>query len=222
MEVAEARANIYGFLSAVYSSEPTMQLLRKLRAGEFVRTLGDMGLELERSFLEKKEEELLEELVLEYTRLFIGPGRHVQPYESVWSEEGGQRGLLWSEATADVQAFVKSLGLRYKRSYSSLPDHIGVELELMQKLALKELACRKEHDREGALRCLELSKQFLEEHLGRWVPSFCREVISESEGCFYGQVARLTQEYVSFDSGELERAFCSAAEGAGAPPGGKV
>jgi len=44
--------------------------------------------------------------------------------------------------------------LKYRPDYTGIPDHISVELELMQKIAQRE-AKAWEEDREGALRCLK-------------------------------------------------------------------
>jgi TorA maturation chaperone TorD len=203
--VARQRSNIYGFLATAYRQEVNSEFLQQLRDPKFLVILSDLGIQLTTDFLQKPEEELLDDLAVEYAGLFLGPGGHISPHESVHHQRsGGQNGLLWGESTAEVKRFIESTGLSYDPEYKGLPDHISVELEFMQQLTLREEQAWRDEDEDGALDCLRTEKKFIEEHLARWVPAFCDKVIKEAELPFYREMAALTKNFIEFDREEVE------------------
>ena len=205
--LAEQRSNIYGLLATLYRQEPTCDLLEQIRTPEFLETLSHMGGDLEDDFLIRPEDELLEEMAVEYTRLFLGPGKHVSPHESVHHErEDGQWGQLWGASTVEVRKFIEGTGLRYETKYRGLPDHIGVELEFLEALTRREEEAWAEDDEEGVRRCLAVERRFLDEHLLRWVVPFCDKVIAAAELSFYRSLASLTKRFIEFDRQEFLRA----------------
>jgi TorA maturation chaperone TorD len=205
MAVARQRSNIYGLLASVYRQEITADLLHQVKDPQFLGVLSDLGIQLRSDFLQKPEEELLDDLAVEYARLFLGPGGHISPHESVQHQKGdGQSGLLWGESTAEVKRFIESTGLSYDPEYKGLPDHISVELEFMQQLTLREEQAWRDEDEDGALDCLKTEKKFIEEHLVRWVPVFCDKVIKEAELPFYREMAVLTKNFIEFERQEVE------------------
>lgn len=205
MAVARQRSNIYGLLASIYRQEVTADLLHQVKDPQFLGVLSDLGIQLETDFFQKPEQELLDELAVEYTRLFLGPGQHISPYESVHHQRsGGQSGQLWGESTAEVKKFIESTGLSYDPDYKGLPDHISVELEFMQQLTLREEQAWREEDKDGAANCLKIEKKFIEDHLVRWVPAFCDKVIKEAELPFYREMTALTKNFIEFEREEVE------------------
>ena len=100
-ELAGHRSSIYGFLAAIYRQELTSELLQQMKAYRFQEVLSNLGVKLNNGFFQNSEKELLENLAIEYTRLFVGPGKHISPHESVHhKKEGVQSGQLWGELTA--------------------------------------------------------------------------------------------------------------------------
>jgi TorA maturation chaperone TorD len=205
MAVARQRSSIYGLLAAVYRQEVTADLLHQVKDPQFLGVLSDLGLQLASDYLQKPQEELLSDLAVEYARLFLGPGQHISPHESVHHQRGdGQSGLLWGESTAEVKRFIESTGLSYSSEYTGLPDHISVEFEFMQQLTLREEQAWREEDEDGALDCLRTERKFIEEHLVRWVPFFCDKVTREAELPFYREMAALTKNFIEFEREEVE------------------
>ena len=203
-EVARQRSNIYGLLAAIYREEVTPALLRHLRDPQFRGALSGLGVDLEDEFFRLPEEKFIEDLALEYTRLFLGPGRHISPHESVHlrEEEGG--GLLWGEATVKIKRFIESSGLEYKSDYHGMPDHISVELEFMQQLTKREAKAWGDNDPASVPCCLKIEKGFMDEHFLRWIPLFCEKVIKDAELPFYREVAKLTNGFLEFEKQEIE------------------
>jgi TorA maturation chaperone TorD len=168
--------------------------------------LSGLGIKWESDFLQKPEEELLDDLAVEYARLFLGPGKHISPHESVHLPSGeGQSSQLWGESTVEVKKFIESSGLEYKSEYTGLPDHISVELEFMEQVTLREEQAWKEEDKDGAFHCLNMEKRFMEEHLILWIPIFCEKVMEEAESFFYRDMAALTKNFVEFDKEEISK-----------------
>jgi TorA maturation chaperone TorD len=172
----------------------------------FQEILSTLGIELNNGFFKKPEKELLENLAVEYAYLFLGPGKHISPHESVHhKKEGVQSGQLWGELTAEVKRIIESSGLEYKSEFTGMPDHISVELEFMQHVVQREAQAWEADDDKTALLCLKNEKIFVDEHLFRWIPEFCEKVIKTAESPFYREMARLTQSFIEFEKQELNK-----------------
>ena len=204
--MARQRSDIYGFLAMVYRQEVTSDFLEQIKDPQFLGVLSDLGIQFDDDFLKKPEEELLEELAIEYTRLFLGPGRHVSPHESVQHQRAeGKWGQLWGDSTVEVKKFIETTGLEYQTDYKGLPDHISVELEFMQQLTLREEQAWEEEDTDGAAYCRKIEEKFIEEHLIPWVPEFCEKIIQEAELPFYKNLAAITRNFIEFEKDEIKR-----------------
>jgi TorA maturation chaperone TorD len=136
-----------------------------------------------------------EELLDEYERLFVGPGRTpCPPYESLWL--GGQprleQGRLMGAASVAVADLYRRLGLDVAAAAHELPDHVAIELEALAVSLRAEDAAAEEA--RGAL---------LHEHLLSWLPAFCAAVEREARQPFYVVLARVTTAWV-------ERLACDA------------
>ena len=119
---AVERSNLYGFLATIFRGEPSTDQIRTIRGGEFLDALSDAGVALGDDVLDGADDALAETLAVEYTRLFIGPGKHVAP-----SEAAQREGALWGKTTSEVAALITGAGFQYRHEYCELPDHISVE-----------------------------------------------------------------------------------------------
>ena len=212
-ELAGFRSDIYGFLAAVYRQELTSELLQQMKDHRFQDILATLGVELSNGFFKKPEKELLETLAVEYAYLFIGPGKHISPHESVHHQkEGVQSGQLWGELTGEVKNIIESSGLEYKSEYTGMPDHISVELEFMQQVVQREAQAWEADDDETARLCLKNEKKFVDEHLLGWIPDFCQKVSAAAEMPFYREMAGLTRSFIEFEKQELKKLTEDAGE----------
>ncbi len=206
-ETAASRSNVYGLLAAVFRAEPSAALLARLKAPEFANVLESLGLTLGNDFHDSPCEKLVEDLAVEYTGLFVGPGSHISPHESVNVEfENAMEAALWGPQTVGVKKFVEAVGLRYDESFTGLPDHLSAELELMQRLAAKEAAAWAESNEEYATNILKIEQRFLDEHLSRWAARFCDKVIERTGHGFYQGFAEVTKGFVEYE-GKCLQAF---------------
>ncbi len=182
----------------------TETLIKRFKDTGLFSVLSGMGAEFGDDFLKKQEEELVEDLAVEFTRLFIGPGKHISPHESVHNERNdGDWGQLWGKSTVEVKKFIETAGLEYQSDYNGLPDHISVEMEFMQEAARREAQTMTEGDNEGLLYCLKMQKIFIDDHLYTWIPDFCTKVINEAKLSFYREMAKLTKSFVEFEKDNI-------------------
>ncbi len=203
-EQAQQRSNIYGFLARVYRKELTSEMLARIKDPRFKEVLADLEVTLGDEFFSVPEGELIENLSVEYTRLFLGPGKHISPHESVHHErDDGDWGALWGASTVDVKKFIESLGLEYKETDRSIPDHISVELEMMQKVIAKEAEEWNKKGRKEAQHYVKIEKMFMEDHIMKWIPQFCDKVIAEAELSFYREMAELTKIFLALETEEI-------------------
>ncbi len=195
-------SNLYGFLAAVFREEVSEHFLAQLRSPELRQTLTDAGITLDDSLLRGPDQEVLRDLAVEFTALFLGPGEHISPHESVHLPQGGN---LWGAETVMVRKFVNALGFKYAEEFSGMPDHISVELELMAELARREGVAWEQGDTDGAANSLSYQSQFMAEHLAKWVPTFCSKVMDIAGLSFYRDMARLTVDFLESERTDIER-----------------
>lgn len=204
-ETATARANVYGLLSAIFRAEPSSSLLARLKDPEMSGVFDALGHSLGDDFRDSPSEQLKEDLAVEFTRLFLGPGPHISPHESLNVEEGcGPDGGHWGPDTVKVKNFVEAAGLTVDAGFTGMPDHICVELEFMQMLATREAEAWTEAEEEFATNIQKIEKRFYDEHLSRWVGRFCDRVIETSEHSFYRGIAEMTKGFIEYEGETLQ------------------
>lgn len=201
--MAIERQGLYGLLATVFREEMTTDLLGHLLNPDFQENLSAAGVDVEAFSKLEPGKTLLDNLDLEFSRLFMGPGKHVSPYESV--HRGGDDGTLWGQETVALKNFIEQSGFTYDENYYGLPDHISVELEFMAHLSETEAECWRQNDPEKAANCQLFQKSFLNKHLGCWVGIFSDKVAELAEHPFYQQMALLTRNFVEIDQQELNQ-----------------
>ncbi|MBC8412391.1 molecular chaperone TorD family protein, partial [bacterium] len=117
--------------------------------------------------------------------------------------DDGDWGTHWGASTVEVKKFIESLGLQFSESDTSVPDHISVEMELMQRVIAKELQSWNSDNRKDALHYLKIEKLFIDDHINKWVPSFCDKIIAAAELPFYREMAALTKKYIELEMTEI-------------------
>ncbi len=207
VEMATARSQAYGLLASIFRAEPSREFIDELRGPRFAGALASLDVDLGRDFERASAEALREDLGIEFTRLFMGPGEHISPHESIFVEVDGEAGGLYGAITVKVKKFIETTGLEYDDSFTGLPDHVSAELEFMCKLGEFEAEKWSNGDDEGARYCMSVQKMFAEEHLLRWIPQFCEQVIARAELPFYREMARITNEFVDFDYESIEKSL---------------
>ena len=89
-----------------------------------------------------------DELLLDYTRLFLGPNDILaKPYGSVWLS--GEQPLMQG-STMEVLDLYREGGFDLAEDFRELPDHIAAELEFLYLLIFRENQARQAGDDDAA------------------------------------------------------------------------
>jgi len=140
----------------------------------------------------------LQTLLVDYTRLFLGPIEALaSPYGSSWlgapveTEDNPPPAVLdlYSEGGFDIDG-----------EFQELPDHVAVELEFLYLLAFTQNQARQAGDNEALAASEALQQRFLGEHLGAWVGAFTAAMKSGAETPFYRELAAFTAHFVGMQA----------------------
>jgi putative dimethyl sulfoxide reductase chaperone len=139
-----------------------------------------------------------ESLLLDYTRLFLGPPHTIAaPYGSVWLED---EKTLMGDSTMAVQELYHEGGFEIDEDFRELPDHIAAELEFLYLLIYRETEGHRNGEPEALKAATGLKKRFLNEQLGLWVGPFTAAVKAGAQSGFYRQLAELTDRFVKLEA----------------------
>lgn len=191
VEIAQAvaRGNVYGLLARLTSTEVDAELLAELRKDEVLEALREAGVDLAPALASESDQALLEQLATAYAYVFL---MNVNPHESVQRGEG----TLWGERTVAANRFLEEAGLAVEGETSLLPDHISMELAVMQRLTTDEAAARAAGDEARVAELLGLQQRYLKEHLGAWGVQFFGSTEKVANHEFYRAFSKLAREFL--------------------------
>ncbi len=222
--IALARANIYNLLASAYAEPPSVRVVRAVADGTLLRAFRDVGLdnaaaELDTFIIGRDAEDVLEEMEIEYTRLFAAPGTgYVPPYQSMYCDEphdcdtalpnDGKRldkRQLWGDCAVAAERMYLEAGLSVTGHLRDVPDHIGLELQFMHHLCGREAEALNAGRSLAAEESVRLQMAFLETQLLPWIDRFCQAVGNAARHPFYRGMASLTSAFVISDVEELRQ-----------------
>lgn len=186
-------ARVYDFLKVIFATEPSPELLKYLQTPEILDSLKSTGVHLsEENFSESQLPQLLED----YTQLFIGPMKHISLNESIYTEKTPQ---FWGEAAVNIKKLVKYVGLELNEKGTQMPDHISVEFELMQKLLEAKMEALENNDRSTVEQCAKAISYLYDDHIVKWVPQVCDQVIEKAQTSVYKAVGMWTKVFIQIN-----------------------
>lgn len=125
---------------------------------------------------QKDGEDVLTEVCVEYTRLFVGPpSPAVAPWETFYRAKRCNEGF--GETTFAMQNELRKAGLEVKNENNQYADHMGLELLLLSELCLRG-------DRAAV-------DAFKDERPGSWCKEFAAALAKECPGGYYALLAEL-------------------------------
>lgn len=141
--------------------------------------------------------EARESLLVDYTRLFLGPvNASAKPYGSVWL---GTEETLMRESTMAVLEMYEEGGFELDEEFHELPDHVAAELEFLYLLTFNENQARRIGDSQAAAAAAGLRTRFLHEHLSVWIGPFTAAVRAGARSSFYRELAELTDRFIRME-----------------------
>lgn len=229
--IVAARMSLYRFLSlalmdphrgswAVLADQHTQTLVRQ--AAEWIRTLpaarvGDLASGEEPiaaldpasvlAALPRDAEALNDQFEQTFGLLSVGAVPACQT-EYIPGKHAFQR----SNALADIAGFYRAFGFQPARAGRERPDHIVLQLEFMARLCHLELNAAQSDGREPpeepraaerAAICRDAQRRFFAEHMGWWIPGFCKLLRENTPSPFYRAAARLLAAWIAAERGLL-------------------
>ena len=135
--------------------------------------------------IDNASDRILEDLLWDYTRMFIGPYKlPCPPWESVYRS---QAKLMMQDAADDVRRIYAAFGLSVEET-GVMPDHIGIELNFLA--LVYERAGERNGKRSDYIR---IGDTFLNDHLIKWVPQFTADMEMAAEAPLYKALAQTTR-----------------------------
>lgn len=220
--VGIARACSLGWRTlAMGFDEPTQQWVEALLHGTVTSDLSEatewLGSERERfagalemisDFVTEQEvrdiQDVLRDLKMEHARAFVGAASSLKapPQESAYLQQDSEgAATVRGPATFAVQEFYRRHGVQTPSSPQVLPDHIAIELECMYSLSSRERQAWEKGDVEAAEALRRAQLRFIEEHLARWVPDFCRRVQNAARCNLCFALACILREFLAMETG---------------------
>jgi TorA maturation chaperone TorD len=206
-QVMNARQNVYDLLRCFFLQEPTEIFLQALREENLLGNLAgyhpdlDEGVRLLSGVVTSPGMPLrVPGLLLEFTRLFVGPSP-IPLYESLYRSE---KPLFMQEETLAVRKKYLEAGLVVHPDRSFPEDHIGAELEFIFFLCRKTAEAEDPEQQETLLR---IQQRFFQDHLIHWVTPLCDRLLAETQSPYFQGVARMTRGFISWDFQEIVSRF---------------
>lgn len=197
---APARADFCRFLAACYY-QPAPEFAEERLFDSMRHAATEIHPELAahaRRLGEQFSAEAVEELLLDYTRLFLGPTDILaKPYASVWLS--GENALM-RDSTMAVLDLYREGGFEIDETFQELPDHIAAELEFLYLLIYRENEARLKSDASALALNSAIRKRFLDEHLAQWVAPFTAAMKAGAQSAFYQELAALTEHFVALEA----------------------
>jgi putative dimethyl sulfoxide reductase chaperone len=139
----------------------------------------------------------LQELLVDYTRLFLGaPQALAKPYSSVWLS--GQPELMQDSAMELLKLYEQG-SFEIDPEFRDLPDHVAVELEFLYLLTYQQNQARAHGDVQAQQAVAVMRTAFLVGHLGRWLGPFILAVHDHAQCEFYRELAEFTELFVRLE-----------------------
>lgn len=194
----ENRAGLYNLLRALYSY-PLTDILLDTLSGLDVGPKSHLAAGVAKMQSRLKAEDapslkhVAEELKVEMTRLFEGPGLPVAPPYASYYLHGGQ---LMAQAAVDARQFYLDWHALPEGEIRLPDDHIALELGFLAHLAQQAVQAKSTTELTTTLKG---SREFIRVHLQPWLPKFCVAQIKASTDPFFIGLTHLLQGMVEAD-----------------------
>ena len=150
----------------------------------------------------------LDELAVDYCRLFVGPTDHLPPFESVW-----KTGQFQSETTTSMRDFMSVIGYSAKQSDpSAMLDHLAVQLDLMAAIlevrhqAVTDSTTNDDHDSNSESAdpdlVLDVARTYFHQHL-TWPSTMIAAAAERASTPFYRSSIELTGNFLAMQANDF-------------------
>ncbi|HJR76730.1 MAG TPA: molecular chaperone TorD family protein [Nitrospiraceae bacterium] len=118
------------------------------------------------------------------------------PYETLF---GNDHVFAQSHVMGDIAGFYKAFGVELSKDIHERLDHLSVEFEFMHFLTYKESYSRCHDGIEKTDIVVDAQKKFVKNHIGRWVPLFCRMLAKKADSGLFKLIADSMSDWMDFE-----------------------
>ena len=179
----------FKLLSSMYLCKPSQEAIAGWASLLAYDTCGEFE-ELKDALegIQTASSEAREDLLWDYTRLFVGPYRlPCPPWESVYTSS---KKLMMQDAADSARRAYAEFGLTVNDP-AVMPDHIGAELDFLA-IVLERAGAENGTETD----CAGTAGKFLNEHLLNWVPRFTQDLEMSAGTLLYKALARTTRNAI--------------------------
>ena len=153
--------------------------------------LFDFAQTAERDAAEGKD--VITELSVEYTRLFVGPpSPAAPPWETYYPEQEGVNVTCgFGEPTFAMKALLREEGLQISGENHQFEDHMGIELLYISTLLLRAA--------EGETELFTKVSHFICEHPRKWIDRLCAKVVEAFPEGYMIKLLRLAKALMELE-----------------------
>ncbi len=200
----EKRAEIYWWLSGIFSSELSTRELAQYETPaihEFLAGLGENPQlsqpvnalnKVLKTLLSKENPQVL--LAESFYNLFLKCDQFsVLPYASLYIEKAQLKGKTPAQAITEL---MEKNGVHVQEITDEPYDHIAVELDFLGHLIIRSNELEKNVHMEAALR---FQADYIRQHLLNWIPIFSEQCKAQDQLGFYAAVCALLVAFLELD-----------------------
>lgn len=203
--LARVRQGIYRIFAAAFLSPEPARLTDLVEGCRVLESMGIQYLAFFREWVPWREAVLAVDDVAtidaQYVRLFATgvAGAISPPIESFYTADPirGEVGRL----LADLRFVYNDYRLEPTDAVADTLDHVSIELEVMSALCAREADSRAAKNSRRLQLTLRHQAEFLEGHLGVWLPLFVRRIASVEPVAFYATLGPAVDSFVRHDRG---------------------
>lgn len=203
IELPRLRQGLYRFFSVALLSPDQAHIDQLIPAGDLLEEMGVDTLAFAQPWLEMRRSlascSAVTALAGQYIQLFESgsDGRLCPPVESFYMSSPRQGGP--AVVTAELESEFNSLGLMVASTRELGADHIASQLELMALMCAQEANSGEAGDLASVSEWTQEQRQFLDDHLSRWVPRFATRVASVGSPGFYRAAVIAVAAFIDHD-----------------------
>ena len=198
LKIVQKRQVIYAFLKSVYEKElPKALLVEMPQKMKPLLSVADLLPNAETKqlvkelvqFTEKIPSEDLDKLVVRLAADYAGLFLCINKVPDHPSESAYREGMMMQHSRDEVLKMYWSFKVDKKEDFPEPEDHIAVELSFMIYLCGKAVEALNNKDGKEAEKYLQGQRDFLEEHLAKWIPKFVKDILNTGKTPFYKGIA---------------------------------
>lgn len=205
MQAAQRQSDAYRLLAACFYQPDREMFVEENLCANLAGLMQEISLpavgEACRRMAQSLAENSQEELLIEYSGLFLGPfGAPAHPYGSVYLE---QERTLMGDSTMEVLKLYAESGVQYEGDEP--PDHIAIELEFMGFLEGKIAQAISESNPADRADFSAIRTRFFDRLLASWAPILGNILKERATLAFYRDLGECLLGFINAERQRLQK-----------------